>query len=133
MKNFRHLITILILSLMANMSSYADARLQVIHNSSDNAAQTVDIWLDNTLLLDNFQFRTASPFIDAPSGVDFTISVKGPDSQMSDDPIWSREYNLEDNKTYVLIANGMVSEQGYNPNIPFDIYVYDMGREESLV
>jgi hypothetical protein len=42
------------------------ARVQVIHNSADAAAQTVDVWLNDALLIDNFQFRTASPFIDAP-------------------------------------------------------------------
>ena len=34
------------------------ARVQVIHNSADLAASTVDVWLDNTLLIDNFAFRT---------------------------------------------------------------------------
>ncbi|MBK6775580.1 MAG: DUF4397 domain-containing protein [Flavobacteriales bacterium] len=41
----------------------------MIHNSADLAATQVDVWLDNTLLLDNFALRTASPFIDAPAGV----------------------------------------------------------------
>ncbi len=49
------------------------ARVQVIHNSADAAASVVDVWLDNTLLLDNFAFRTASPFVDAPAGVEFTL------------------------------------------------------------
>jgi hypothetical protein len=41
-------------------TSQATARLQVIHNSADLAASTVDVWLDNTLLLDNFAFRTSA-------------------------------------------------------------------------
>ena len=44
------------------------ARLQVIHNSADVAADQVDVYLNGTLLLDNFAFRTATPFIDAPAG-----------------------------------------------------------------
>ncbi len=107
------------------------ARVQVIHNSSDAAASMVDVWLDNTLLLDDFMFRTSSPFIDAPAGVDFTIAIKGPDSEDSNNPIWSNDYNLEVGKSYILIANGIVSESGYNPSTPFDIYVYDMGRESA--
>lgn len=107
------------------------ARVQVIHNSADAAAEMVDVWLDNTLLLDNFMFRTASPFIDAPAGEEFTISIKGSDSQNADNPIWSQNYTLEESETYVLIANGIVSPTGYNPAQPFDIYVYGMGREQS--
>ena len=52
----------------------ATARVQVIHNSADLAAASVDIYLNNTLLIDDFNFRTASPFIDAPAGEEITIS-----------------------------------------------------------
>ncbi|MCB2207666.1 MAG: DUF4397 domain-containing protein, partial [Bacteroidetes bacterium] len=105
------------------------ARVQVIHNSADAAATTVDVWLDETLLLDDFSFRTASPFVDAPAGVNFTIAIKGPDSTDPNDPIWSQDYTLEDGETYVLVANGIVSASGYDPLEPFDIYIYPMGRE----
>jgi hypothetical protein len=105
------------------------ARVQVIHNSADAAAAVVDVWLNDVLLLDDFAFRTASPFIDAPAGVEFTIAIKGPDSEDPMDPIWSQAYTLEEGKTYILVANGIVSEEGYDPIVPFDIYVYDMARE----
>jgi hypothetical protein len=85
--------------------------------------------LNDVLLLDDFAFRTASPFIDAPAGVEFTIAIKGPDSEDPMDPIWSQAYTLEEGKTYILVANGIVSEEGYDPFVPFDIFVYDMGRE----
>ncbi|MEJ2593903.1 MAG: DUF4397 domain-containing protein [bacterium] len=107
----------------------ATARVQVIHNSADAAAAVVDVWLDETLLLDDFAFRTASPFVDAPAGQEFTISIKGPDSEDPNDPIWSQQYTLEENETYILIAGGIVSASGYDPNTPFDIYVYEEGRE----
>jgi hypothetical protein len=106
-----------------------NARVQVIHNSADAAAAVVDVWLNDVLLLDDFAFRTASPFVDAPAGEEFTIAIKGPDSEDPMDPIWSQTYTLEDGKTYILVANGIVSEVGYDPAVPFDIYVYDMGRE----
>ncbi len=109
------------------------ARVQVIHNSADAAAASVDVWLNDVLLLDNFAFRTASPFVDAPAGVEFTVAIKGPDSMDPSNPIWSQNYTLEAGKTYVLVANGIVSGTGYTPATPFDIYVYDMGREEAMM
>ncbi len=109
----------------------ATARVQVIHNSADLAAEVVDIWLDDMLLIDNFEFRTSTPFIDAPANTEFTISVQGSDSQSADNPIWSQKYTLESEETYLLIANGIVVPDGYTPATPFDIYVYPMGREES--
>ena len=108
------------------------ARVQVIHNSADAAAAVVDVWLNDALLIDNFAFRTASPFVDAPAGEEFTIAIQGPESTSAENPIWSQNYTLADGETYVLVANGIVSPSGYDPATPFDIYVYDMGREEAM-
>ncbi len=107
----------------------SEARVQVIHNSADTNARVVDIWLNNSLLIDDFEFRTATPFIDAPAGEAFTISVKGPNSSNPLNPIWSKEYTLEGGETYILVANGIVSPEGYEPNEPFDIYVYPQARQ----
>ena len=46
--------------------SSSTARLQVIHNAADPAAATVDIYVNNTLFIDDFNFRTATPFVDVP-------------------------------------------------------------------
>lgn len=110
-------------------SPAATARVQVVHNSADMAASVVDVWLDNTLLIDDFEFRTASPYIDAPANVDFTIAIQPSNSTSPADPIWSQTYNLADGGTYILVANGIVSPTGYEPMQAFDIYVTDMGRE----
>ncbi len=107
------------------------ARVQVIHNAADAAAASVDVWLNDTKLLADFAFRTATPFIDAPAGVEFTIAIQAPGSTSPANPIWSQNYTLADGETYVLIANGLVDNQNYTPFKPFDIYVYPMGREAS--
>ena len=107
------------------------ARVQVIHNSADAAAEFVDVWLNNTKLLENFAFRTASPFIDAPAGQEFTIAIQGPGSTSPENPIWSQNYILAVDETYILIANGIVSPSGYDPDPAFNIYVYGMGLEQA--
>jgi hypothetical protein len=48
------------------------ARLQVIHNSP---SPTVDIYAGDDLLLDDFAFRTATPFIFVPAGVEINLGV----------------------------------------------------------
>jgi hypothetical protein len=109
------------------------ARVQVIHNSADAAAAVVDVWLDNTLLIDDFEFRTATPFIDAPAGVEFTIAILPPNSTSPENPIWSKSYILENNETYILVASGLVVEENYDPFVPFDISVFAQGRESATV
>ena len=105
------------------------ARIQVIDNSPDAAANTVDIYLNSTLLLDDFTFRTASPFIDAPAGAPFTIGVAPANSTMSSQAIVSVPVNLVAGETYVAIANGIVSPSGYSPATAFSLDIYNLGRE----
>ncbi len=107
----------------------ATARVQVIHNSADAAAASVDIWLNDMLLLDDFMFRQASPFVDAPAGEDINIHILPPNSTSNENPIATYTYNLMDGGTYMIVANGILSESGYDPAQPFDLYVYDMARE----
>jgi len=104
------------------------ARVQVIHNSADAAASVVDVWLNDQLLLDDFKFRTASPFVDAPAGEAFTIAIQPSNSTGPENPIWSQNYTLAEGETYILVADGLISS-GYQPFQPFDIAVYPARRE----
>jgi hypothetical protein len=79
---------IFLLTMLGTMCLQAQtARVQVIHNSPDALAALVDVYLDDVLLIDDFAFRTASPFIDAPAGVDFTVGIAPANSSSSADAI----------------------------------------------
>ncbi len=105
------------------------ARVQVVHNAADLAAASVDVWLNNTLLLDDFAFRTASPFVDAQAGVPFVVSISAPTSTDTVGAIAQYTYTLDEGGSYILVANGIVSATGYSPVQPFDIYVAGDARE----
>jgi hypothetical protein len=107
----------------------ATARVQVIHNCADLAATSVDIYLNNDLLIDNFNFRTASPFIDAPANEEFSVSVAPSTSASSSEALVTYNFTLTEGGTYVLIADGIISPTGYSPSKAFSIEVYPMGRE----
>ena len=104
------------------------ANVQVIHNCADLAAAEVDVYLNDALLLNDFAFRTATPFVEAPAGEDITISIAPANSTSVDDAIASFDYNLEADETYVIIANGIVSGSGYNPSPAFNLAVYPGAR-----
>ena len=101
----------------------ATARVQVIHNSP---SPTVDVYANDELLINNFAFRTATPFMDVPAGVDIDLGVAPKNSSSANDAIATFPVNLEDGKTYVVIANGIV---GGNPG--FNLAIFDMGMEEA--
>ena len=97
------------------------ARLQVIHNSP---TPTVDVYANNDLLLDNFAFRTATPFIDVPAGVLVNIGVASRNSASVNDVIATFPVTFEQGKRYVAVATGIV---GGTPG--FDIKIFDAGKE----
>ncbi len=108
-------------------------RVQVIHNCADAAAATVDVWLNAgpSPLIDNFEFRTASAFIDAPVGVDFDIVIQPASSVDTTNALARFTYNLLATSKYILVANGTVSPTGYSPVQPFNLDVFAAAQEAS--
>jgi len=105
------------------------ARVQVIHNSADAAAAEVDVYIDGEIALNDFAFRTATPFLDLPVNADIVVGVAPGNSTSADDVIAEFNFNLEAGETYILVANGIVSGSGYDPAPGFDLHVYPMARE----
>ncbi|MCB0663206.1 MAG: DUF4397 domain-containing protein, partial [Saprospiraceae bacterium] len=117
------IITLTLLSVLLYVGAFAQtARVQVIHNSP---SPVVDIYANGTLLLDNFAFRTATPYVDIPAGVMIDLAVAPATSMSADDAIANFDVMFEDGKTYTVIANGVVG----NPATPFKLSVYDAARE----
>ena len=133
MKTIKALLLILILTGMSNLFAQT-ARLQVIHNAADPGAISVDIYLNGTLLLDNFGFRDATPYIDAPAGTPINIGVAGPNSTSAADTIKNFTVTLTANETYVAIANGVLDPNSFaaNPDgrsTAFTLFIKAMARE----
>ena len=108
------------------------ARVQVIHNSADTAASTVDVWIDNTLTLDDVDFRTATPFLTVPSNVNLDITVQPSNSTDTVNGLFQQTINLDSNESYIVIANGIISSSGYTPNEPFGLNIYPMAQDTSI-
>lgn len=80
------------------------ARAQFIHNSP---SATVDVYFDNTLRIDNFEFRKATPFIDVAAGRDIEIGL-APENSTSPLQIFQRfKIRFVENKTYILNVSGL--------------------------
>ncbi len=98
------------------------ARVQVIHNSPN---PTVDVWANDDLLIDNFVYRTATPFIFVPAGVDIDLGVALDTSTSAASSVATFPVNLENGKTYIVTAAGFVGD----PDFPFTLVVNPNGRE----
>ena len=105
----------------------------MIHNSADLAAAKVDVWLNDAPLLNDFEFRTASPFVDVQAGIPFVISIADSASTDTTNALAQFTYTLAEDSTYILVANGIVSPTGYSPATPFNIDVFGSAKEASGV
>ena len=111
---------------LPNITTY-EAYLQVIHNAADPAADTVDVYLDGTLILDNFAFRTATPYLTVPALIPINIGIAPGNSTSAADTLINFVFTLADNAYYVAIANGVLNPSGFAPNptgLPIDFSLW---------
>jgi hypothetical protein len=106
------------------------ARAQIIHNSADAAVANVDIYVNGELVLENVGFRQATPFIDIVAGVTLQLHV-APAGAGFENAVGPIEVMFTPGETYVVIANGIVSDTGYDPAEPFGLFVFAQGQEEA--
>ena len=116
------------------LPSVEKARLQVIHNAADPAAASVDVYVDGSKLLDNFEFRKATPFIDVPAGVIVNIGIAGPNSSSAADTIVNIPVSFKAGRKYIAVANGVLDPNSFSANpdgraIGFQLFPTDDGRE----
>ncbi len=125
----KKLLPILAIALFTLNSIAQTARVQVVHNSADAAAAEVDVYINADLALDNFAFRTATPFLDLPAGVEIELSVAPGNSTGVGDALLTVPVTLTADEKYIVVADGIVSPTGYDPAPPLTLQVYPMARE----
>lgn len=116
----------------------SQARLQVIHNAADPAAAVVDVYVNGTLVVPAFAFRTATPFIDIPGDVNLNIGIAPGGSTSVNDTIANFQVQLINGQTYIAVANGVLNPATFAPNpdglsTAFNLWVQQDIRENSLL
>lgn len=115
----------------------SEARVQIIHNAADPAAAVVDIYSGGKLLLDDFAFRTATPFISVLANQDLDLVIAPGNSSSALDGVFGQSLVLDPGGTYQVIANGVLDPGQFaaNPDgesITFELFVNDAAQEASI-
>lgn len=97
---FTFLLALLSIPMFAQTAS-----LQIVHNSPSGV---VDIWVNGQKLIENFEYRTATPFFNAPAGVVLDIGVAPAPSSAPDESVFNYSATLDSGELYVAIANGLI-------------------------
>lgn len=118
MKTSPAILALLAFLALAGSAVASTAELQVIHNAADPGAAVVDIYVNDELLLDDFAFRAATPFIDVPAGVDLVLGIAPGTSSGPADILAEFPVNLTTDETYVVMATGVLDPAAFaaNPN-----------------
>jgi hypothetical protein len=111
-----------------------EARIEIIHNSSDAAAAVVDVFVNGAEAVPDFAYRTTTGFITLPAGMPLSIEV-APDGAGLAGALPAIDIPfLSSGKTYIAVANGIVSATGYTPSsmdAPFGLDIYADAREQA--
>jgi hypothetical protein len=110
---------------------------QILHNSADASATSVDVYVKNNLTgtayenvkaADDLAFRAGTAVLPiefaALTNDSVTIGVAPSTSSSIADAVWTKKYKLAGNSQYLLFANGILpTSSGYTPATPFDVIV----------
>jgi len=110
------------------------ASVQVIHNSADPSAQLVDVYVNGVNTLDDFAFRTASPFVDVPAGTPVSIDVAPSSSVDVGDSIFNLTTTLVPGESYIVVANGVLDPTQFDASvntIDFELSVFAGAQQAS--
>ena len=127
----RNLLLIVIAVAAFSTSNGQNARIQFAHNCPDAAADTVDIYLNGTVWFNNVAFRNATAFVNITANVEAQIDIAPKNSVDVSESIFNYSFTPTLNEKYLLIADGILSETGYLPNIPFGLNLFIGARELS--
>lgn len=92
------------------------AKLQAIHNSSDPALDSIDIYASGVLVVDNFHFRTATNLFNVPGDVPLEVAIAPGNSTSINDTLKSFTLNFENGKNYVAVATGVLDTAAFAAN-----------------
>jgi len=103
--------------------------VQVIHNSPSWLAYYVDVYVNGEKVLNNFRFRTATPYLELPADTDLEIAIAPFWSRSARRSLFTQTYNLAEGD-YVLVAGGVIRswKGARNPDgrdIKFDLFPTD--------
>ncbi len=93
------------------------ARVQVIHASADSAASIVDVYANDSLLIDDIDFRDGTGFFPVPAGAALDIDITGANAADSSNPVYTQSVGpLTANENYILIATGNTTAAAGDPD-----------------
>jgi hypothetical protein len=107
------------------------ARIQVIHAASDPTLSTVDVYINNQKLLDDFDVFEAAPFINIPGNRNLWLSVNSTNSSDTTGSFLRSYLNFPVDR-HIVVLSGHNAPQNFNPGKPLQWNIKSNAREQAL-
>lgn len=122
MKTSKIMLLVGIIALLGAGSALAqNATIQIIHNSPDPAAGTVDIYVNAgaTPAVPDLAFRAATGLITLPANTDLVVGIAPGNSTGPEDILATWTFNLPDGSMTVVMASGLLGDD-------FDLFTNEL-------
>ena len=96
----------------ADFVSGSFANLQIIHNSPDPAASSVDIFVNGEEFRTGVDFRSATAFTTVPAGVELSIEIAPADAGI-ENALPAIPVTLTEGENYIAVASGVLDPSGF--------------------
>ncbi len=130
MKITASLIVVLFASIFITVAQ--QATLQFVHCSADSALNKVDIWVDTTKVLDDFNFRTSSSPILMNTDLSMEISICASNSNDTSNSLFKDSIILINSSRYQVFLAGNITP-GYTPFYDLQLSLSEAESTPSLM
>jgi hypothetical protein len=108
--------------------------VQIVHNSADVTADTVDVYVNGVKTLTKFAFRSATPFMSLNAKVPYSIAIAPKNSANVGAAFYTGTLVLDSNTNHYAIVAGVrnIGQYAANPNgrnIAFKLFTYSGARK----
>jgi hypothetical protein len=113
-------ITIVLLLFVGHFASATPvenkATVQIIHNSPDTSLHTIDLYLNNNLLISNLHFREATKYFSTISNTSLKLQIARSPSTSAAESFRTLYCTVEKDKNAAILMQGVDDTLSYSPN-----------------
>ncbi len=106
------------------------ALVQLVHNSPDPGTPTVDVYLNDELLVDDLAFQSATPYTLLRAGESIKIDIAPGASTASGESFAGQDITLDGSRSYYAVVVGIGGTGGTTDDDPMIVF-YDNARRFS--
>ena len=111
--------------------SQPNSLVNFIHNSGDNALDSLEIWMNGQLFADDFLYRTCTGFMEVVSGDSVYVAICAPNSINDSAVIYSSVFSFDASKDYIMVLDGIFSDSGYITSAATQLQFFQ--RENAMI